>query len=132
MISILSKISQYDSLINGCFAIYFQDKATAAEVEGEEKVEGEGEEKAEAETEGAEKAEGETEGGSKSEAKLKEAKAKVKEALDNVHMPKIPKIHKPAFLKKKKEGEEDDKQRTKFMKQIILNFFTRNRERRMH
>ena len=39
----------------------------------------------------------------------------MKEALDNVHMPKIPKIHKPAFLKKKKEGEkegeaEDDKQ----------------------
>merc|ERR1712223_1222600 len=90
------------------------DKAAAGEVEGKEKVDGEGEgEKAateEGETEGAEKAEGETEGGNKSEDKLKEAKAKVKEALDNIHMPKIPKIHKPAFLKKKKEGEaEDDK-----------------------
>merc|ERR1712223_2036379 len=75
--------------------------------EEKEKVEGEGEKAAteEGETEGAEKAEGETEGGNKSEDKLKEAKAKVKEALDNIHMPKIPKIHKPAFLKKKKEGE---------------------------
>ena len=92
---------------------YFQDKAAAGEVEGEEKEKVEGEKAAteEGETEGAEKAEGETEGGNKSEDKLKEAKAKVKEALDNIHMPKIPKIHKPAFLKKKKEGEaEDDKQ----------------------
>ena len=111
---------------------YFQEKAAAGEVEGEEKekVDGEGEKAAteEGETEGAEKAEGETEGGNKSEDKLKEAKAKVKEALDNIHMPKIPKIHKPAFLKKKKEGEEDDKQGTKYMKQIILNFYTKQKD----
>merc|ERR1712008_516995 len=35
----------------------------------------------------------------------KDAKTKVKEAFDNIHMPKMPKLHKPAFLKKKKEGE---------------------------
>ena len=52
----------------------------------------------------------------------------MKEALDNIHMPKIPKIHKPAFLKKKKEGEEDDKQGTKYMKQIILNFYTKQKD----
>jgi len=39
------------------------------------------------------------------EEKGKDAKTKVKEALDNIHMPKMPKLHKPAFLKKKKEGE---------------------------
>merc|ERR1712008_412734 len=32
----------------------------------------------------------------------KDAKTKVKEAFDNIHMPKMPKLHKPAFLKKKK------------------------------
>ena len=32
----------------------------------------------------------------------KDAKTKVKEALDNIQMPKIPKLHKPGFLKKKK------------------------------
>merc|ERR1712156_1134236 len=39
------------------------------------------------------------------EEKGKDAKTKVKEALDNIHMPKMPKLHKPAFLKKKKDGE---------------------------
>merc|ERR1712223_1480524 len=38
----------------------------------------------------------------------KDAKTKVKEAIENIHMPKLPKIHKPAFLKKKKEGEEGE------------------------
>merc|ERR1712111_269465 len=47
----------------------------------------------------AEKEAGET------EEKGKDAKTKVKEALDNIHMPKMPKLHKPAFLKKKKDGE---------------------------
>ena len=31
----------------------------------------------------------------------------MKEALDHIHMPKIPKISKPAFLKKKKEDSEN-------------------------
>merc|ERR1711953_1536896 len=48
---------------------------------------------------GGEKEAGET------EEKGKDAKTKVKEALDNIHMPKMPKLHKPAFLKKKKDGE---------------------------
>ena len=81
----------------------FQDKPAEGEdgKEGDEKAE-EGEEKAE---EGEEK--GEDKGEEKGENKLTEAKAKMKEALDKVHMPKIPKpkIHKPAFLKKKKEGD---------------------------
>merc|ERR1711971_799810 len=51
-----------------------------------------------------EKAEGEKES-VEPEEKGKDAKTKVKEALDNIHMPKMPKLHKPAFLKKKKEGE---------------------------
>merc|ERR1712037_741454 len=37
----------------------------------------------------------------------KDTKTKVKEAIENIHMPKLPKIHKPAFLKKKKATEED-------------------------
>lgn len=40
----------------------------------------------------------------------KDTKTKVKEAIENIHLPKLPKMHKPAFLKKKKEaaveGEE--------------------------
>merc|ERR1712194_783551 len=36
----------------------------------------------------------------------KDAKTKVKEAFDNIHMPKMPKLHKPAFLKKKKTDGE--------------------------
>merc|ERR1712141_500494 len=37
----------------------------------------------------------------------KDTKTRVKEAIENIHMPKLPKIHKPAFLKKKKATEED-------------------------
>merc|ERR1712110_1372560 len=37
----------------------------------------------------------------------KDTKTKVKEAIENIHMPKLPKIHKPALLKKKKATEED-------------------------
>ena len=65
----------------------FQDKTDEEPKEGEEKTE-----------------EGEKEAG-ETEEKGKDAKTKVKEALDNIHMPKMPKLHKPAFLKKKKEGE---------------------------
>merc|ERR1712008_77295 len=36
----------------------------------------------------------------------KDAKTKVKEAFNNIHMPKMPKLHKPAFLKKKKTDGE--------------------------
>merc|ERR1712203_908543 len=38
----------------------------------------------------------------------KDAKTKVKEAIENIQIPKMPKIHKPAFLKKKKDGEEGE------------------------
>ena len=38
----------------------------------------------------------------------KDAKTKVKEAIENIHIPKMPKIHKPAFLKKKKDGEGEE------------------------
>ena len=65
----------------------FQDKTDEEPKEGEEKTE-----------------EGEKEAG-ETEEKGKDAKTKVKEALDNIHMPKMPKLHKPAFLKKKKDGE---------------------------
>merc|ERR1711953_378788 len=36
---------------------------------------------------------------------VKEAKTKVKDALDNIHLPKMPKMHKPAFMKKKTKDE---------------------------
>merc|ERR1712026_480058 len=64
-----------------------KDKTDEETKEGEEKTE-----------------EGEKEAG-ETEEKGKDAKTKVKEALDNIHMPKMPKLHKPAFLKKKKDGE---------------------------
>ena len=38
----------------------------------------------------------------------KDTKTKVKEAIENIHMPKLPKLHKPAFLKKKKEEAEEE------------------------
>ncbi len=74
---------------------FFQDKAGDGEDAKKEGEEGE---------EGAEKKEGEeAEGGEQAEeGSKKDAKARVKEAMENIHMPKIPKIHKPAFLKKKK------------------------------
>ena len=40
---------------------------------------------------------------------MKEAKTKVKDALDNIHLPKIPKMHKPGFMKKK---TKDDGEKT--------------------
>ena len=36
---------------------------------------------------------------------MKEAKTKVKDALDNIHLPKMPKMHKPGFMKKKTKDE---------------------------
>ena len=42
-------------------------------------------------------------------ARVKDAQGRVKDALENMSLPKMPKLHKPAFLKKKKgetEGEE--------------------------
>ena len=66
--------------------------------------------------EGAEAAEaGEAEAGAGEEAEdkkdlVKEAKTKVKDAFDNIHLPKMPKMHKPGFLKKKskEEGEKTE------------------------
>lgn len=70
---------------------------------GEEKKEGDEEKKEEdgdkKEEEGEEKKEGEED--------TKDAKTKMKEAMENIHLPKMPKIHKPAFLKKKKEDTEE-------------------------
>merc|ERR1712123_373454 len=49
---------------------------------------------------------------------VKEAKSKVKDALDSIHLPKMPKMHKPAFMKKKpkeeseKDGEESKEKKT--------------------
>ena len=64
-----------------------------------------GEEKKEGDETDAAKDEGATEEASTS----KDAKAMVKEAIDK--LPKMPKIHKPAFLKKgKKEGDGDEGQ----------------------
>ena len=76
------------------------------DTEGEAKDE-DGEEKKEGDETDAAKDEGATEEASTS----KDAKAMVKEAIDK--LPKMPKIHKPAFLKKgKKEGEGEEGQAT--------------------
>ena len=40
---------------------------------------------------------------------IKEAKTKVKDAFENINMPKMPKMHRPEFLKKKAEGDVDEK-----------------------
>merc|ERR1711990_1029016 len=43
---------------------------------------------------------------------LNDAKAKVKDAMENINLPKMPKVHKPEFMKKKgkkkgKKGKAD-------------------------
>lgn len=87
---------------------------TIEKIRSKSQERGKNKDKAEGGEEGAkegteEGAEGAEEGaeGAGADNKLSEAKAKVKEALDNIHIPKMPKIHKPAFLKKKKEGGDD-------------------------
>ena len=84
-----------------CLFFIFQDKTDEEVKEGEDKAEDKSpEDTAEKEADGEiteEKATG------------KDAKTKVKEAFDNIHMPnmpKMPKLHKPAFLKKKKTDGE--------------------------
>merc|ERR1711874_912034 len=67
-----------------------------------EKTEGD-EKKGETEAEGGEAAQAEaadTEAEDKKDL-VKGAKTKVKDALDNIHLPKMPKMHKPGFMKKK-------------------------------
>lgn len=69
------------------------------------------EEKVEEKTENSKEkeAEGKSEDGEKKDV-VKEAKSKVKDALDSIQLPKMPKMHKPGFMKKKtKENEEKDK-----------------------
>merc|ERR1712079_613448 len=40
---------------------------------------------------------------------VKEAKTKVKDAMENINIPKMPKLHRPGFMKKKsKEGEKTE------------------------
>ena len=83
------------------FFSIFQDKTDEDAKEGEDKAEDKSpEDTAEKE------ADGET---TEEKAPAKDAKTRVKEALDNIHMPnmpKMPKLHKPAFLKKKKTDGE--------------------------
>merc|ERR1711953_1036660 len=67
-------------------------KKEGEETEGAEGGAG-GEEKAEEGGEEAEKAE--------ESDLINEAKAKVKDAMDNINLPKMPKVHKPEFMKKK-------------------------------
>merc|ERR1712203_1320990 len=40
---------------------------------------------------------------------LNDAKAKVKDAMENINLPKMPKVHKPEFMKKK--GKKKGKKR---------------------
>ena len=83
-------------MILTCFFYIFQDKTDEEAKEGEDKAEDKSPE------DNAEEA-GET---TEEKAPGKDAKTKVKEAFDNIHMPKMPKLHKPAFLKKKKTDGE--------------------------
>merc|ERR1712223_491944 len=69
-----------------------RDKKKKKEGEETEGAAG-GEEKAEEGGEEAEKAE--------ESDLINEAKAKVKDAMDNINLPKMPKVHKPEFMKKK-------------------------------
>merc|ERR1711936_1553382 len=75
-------------------------KKEGEETEGAEGAEG-GEEKAEEGGEEAEKAE--------ESDLINEAKAKVKDAMENINLPKMPKVHKPEFMKKK--GKKKGKKR---------------------
>merc|ERR1712079_941116 len=43
---------------------------------------------------------------------VKEAKTKVKDAIENINIPKMPKLHRPGFMKKKsKEGEKTEEEK---------------------
>merc|ERR1712054_283153 len=56
---------------------------------------------------------------------VKDAKSKVKDALDNINLPKMPKIHKPAFMKKKnKEGSDKVKFQYLDIQTFILVLFS--------
>jgi len=74
------------------------EEEKAKETEGEEKKDSETEKEADAATE-VEESEGKSE--------KKGATTRVKDALENVSLPKMPKIHKPAFLKKKADKSEE-------------------------
>merc|ERR1712073_23047 len=53
--------------------------------------------------------EGEKKEGEEKKDLVKEAKTKVKDAMENINIPKMPKLHRPGFLKKKsKEGEKTE------------------------
>ena len=84
----------------------FQDKEAAAEGDDGKKEEAgnDGDEAAAADgDEKKEKAEGE-EAAEEAASTSKTAKDRVKEAIEGIHLPKI---HKPAFLKKKKPAPEE-------------------------
>merc|ERR1712073_50425 len=82
---------------------------------------GEGEKKEEAEASGEspsteeKKEEGDEkkEEGEEKKDLVKEAKTKVKDAMENINIPKMPKLHRPGFMKKKsKEGEKTEGEKT--------------------
>merc|ERR1739842_112336 len=56
---------------------------------------------------GEKEADGKSEDSGEKKDVVKEAKSKVKDALDSIHLPKMPKMHKPAFLKKKTKEESE-------------------------
>jgi len=73
-----------------------------------EKEEGKASEEKDSATESKDKeADGKSEDSSEKKDVVKEAKSKVKDALDSIHLPKMPKMHKPAFLKKKTKEESE-------------------------
>jgi len=77
--------------------------------ETEKKDEEKDEEKEKPENSKEKETEGKSEDGEKKDV-VKEAKSKVKDALDSIHLPKMPKMHKPGFMKKKtKENGEKNK-----------------------
>lgn len=87
---------------------------SSVEKEGEK----ESEEKDKTEESKEKEADGKSEETSEKKDVVKEAKSKVKDALDSIHLPKMPKMHKPAFMKKKpkeeseKDGEESKEKKT--------------------
>lgn len=85
--------------------------AEGGKPEGDDKkTETEGEGAAAAEAGEAEAGAGAVEEAEDKKDLVKEARTKVKDAFDNIHLPKMPKMHKPGFMKKKskEEGEKTE------------------------
>ena len=81
--------------------MFLQNKQKEGEESPQEEKEGESKEKGEQDEEKID-----DEGDTEKKEDSKDAKTRMKDAMENIHMPKMPKMHKPSFMKKKDSTKE--------------------------